>query len=193
MRICADDGIQTKASVLVLGMFDGVHLGHQALMKRARALADELSVPMVVMTFDRHPLSLITPNKVPPMLTTAQERLRLFEAQGADIACVFPFTEEVRDITPEQFVQWLAERWHPKAVVIGYNYNFGKFGAGTPDAMRKLGEAAGFETIVVPEVTVDGEAVSSTRIRQLLTKGDTAEARRLLGHPLPPENGQTKG
>ncbi len=183
MRICSDDCIRTSASVLVLGMFDGVHLGHQALMRQARALADRFGVPMVVMTFDRHPLSLIAPAMAPSMLTTAQERMRLIEAQGADVVCVIPFTEELRDIAPEDFVNLLVARWHPKAVVIGYNYNFGKHGAGTAETMRRLGEAVGFETVVVPEVRVDGKAVNSTRVRQLLAEGNTAEAERLLGYP----------
>lgn len=182
MRICSDDGIRTEASVLVLGMFDGVHLGHQALMRKARALADRYGVEMVVMTFDRHPLSLIAPAMAPTMLTTAQERMRLIEAQGADVVCVAPFTEELRDIAPEDFVNLLVARWHPKAVVIGFNYNFGRHGAGTADTMRRLGETAGFETVVVPEVRVDGEAVNSTRIRQLLAEGNTAVAEKLLGY-----------
>ncbi|HPF87772.1 MAG TPA: adenylyltransferase/cytidyltransferase family protein [Candidatus Limiplasma sp.] len=183
MRICGNDTLHTEASVLVLGMFDGVHRGHQALMQKARALADEWDIPMVVMTFDRHPLSLIAPAMAPPMLTTPEERLRLMEEQGADIVCVIPFTETVREIAPEEFVRLLVARWHPKAIVIGYNYNFGRHGKGTPDTMRRLGGAAGFETVVVPEVRIQGETVSSTRIRKLLTEGNTAEAERLLGHP----------
>ena len=131
MRICTDQSIRTEASVLVLGMFDGVHLGHQALMHAARALADEHGVPMVVMTFDRHPLSLIAPAMAPPMLTTPQERICLLEKQGADIVCVSPFTGETRDRSPEEFVRLMVERWHPVVVVIGYNYNFGRHGVGT--------------------------------------------------------------
>jgi len=184
MRICSEDGVRTDSSVLALGMFDGVHLGHQTLLKQARALADQYGVPMVVMTFDRHPLSLIAPAIAPPMLTTAQERMRLIEAQGADIVCVVPFTEDVRDIAPEAFIKQLAERWHPRAVVIGFNYNFGRHGAGTPETMKELGLAAGFETVVVPEVRLGGQTVSSTRIRQLLAEGNTAEAEKLMGRNL---------
>jgi riboflavin kinase / FMN adenylyltransferase len=186
MRICAEDSVRTDAAVLALGMFDGVHLGHQALLRQARTLADAHGVPMVVLTFDRHPSSLIAPALAPLMLTTPEERIRLIEAQGADIVCMLPFTEELRDITPEAFVQMLVERWHPKAVVIGYNYNFGRHGAGTPDTMRRLGAAAGFETAVVPEVRLGGEPVSSTRVRQLLAEGDTAAAEKILGHPSKP-------
>jgi riboflavin kinase / FMN adenylyltransferase len=182
MRICTDQSGQTEASVLVLGMFDGVHLGHQALMRAARALADEHRIAMVVMTFDRHPLSLIAPAMAPPMLTTPQERIRLLEKQGADIVCILPFTVETRDRSPEEFVKLLVDRWHPVAVVIGYNYNFGRHGAGTPETMRELGNRNGFATVVVPEVRVDGETVSSSRIRQLLAEGNTAEAEKLLGY-----------
>jgi len=184
MRICTDQSIRTEASVLVLGMFDGVHLGHQALMHAARALADEHGVPMVVMTFDRHPLSLIAPAMAPPTLTTPQERICLLEKQGADIVCVSPFTGETRDRSPEEFVRLMVERWHPVVVVIGYNYNFGRHGVGTPDTMRELGKQNGFATVVVPEVRVDGKTVSSSRIRQLLAEGNTAEAEKLLGYSL---------
>ena len=184
MRICADDGNQTEASVLALGMFDGVHRGHQALLHQARWLADTLRVPMVVMTFDRHPLSLIAPALAPPMLTTAQERMRLLEAQGADVVCVSPFTEDMRDMAPEAFVKLLMDRWRPKAVVIGYNYHFGRHGAGTPETMREFGKAFGFDTVVLPEVRLQGGTVSSTRIRQLMEAGDTAQAETLLGHPM---------
>ncbi|MBN1776983.1 MAG: adenylyltransferase/cytidyltransferase family protein [Clostridiales bacterium] len=190
MRICTDDSIQTEASVLALGMFDGVHLGHQALLKQARALADKYHVPLVVMTFDRHPLSLIAPAMAPPMLTSPGERLRLLEALGADIVCVSPFTEELRDMAPEAFVKLLHDRWQPRAVVIGYNYNFGRHGAGRPDTMRALSKAFGFETVVVPEVRLHGETVSSTRVRQLLAAGDTAGAEALLGRSIAGEKHQ---
>ena len=164
MLICTDQSVRTESSVLVLGMFDGVHIGHQALMRAARSLADEHHAPMVVLTFDRHPLSLIAPAMAPPMLTTPQERIRLIEQYGADIVCVCPFTEKTRDIEPDVFVQQLVDRWHPVAVVVGYNYNFGRHGAGSPDTMRALGGQYGFSTVVVPEVRVDGNTVSSSRI-----------------------------
>ncbi len=190
MRTCADDSIQTEASVLVLGMFDGVHLGHQALIKKARELADTWNVPMVVMTFDRHPLSLIAPAMAPQMLTTPKQRLQLMQEMGADVVCVTPFTQAVRDIAPETFVEMMIARWHPKAIVVGFNYHFGRHGAGTPDLLKALGAAENFQTVVVPEVRVDGAAVSSTRIRKLLAEGDLAEAEKLLGHPYQAQNGE---
>ncbi len=187
MRICSDDSLHTEASVVALGMFDGVHLGHQALLKQARELADTYHVPLVVMTFDRHPLSLIAPGMVPKMLTTPQERMELLETYGADVVCVSHFTEELRDMAPEAFVRSLYSHWHPRAVVVGYNYNFGRHGAGNPDTMRALGASLGFETVVVPEVRLHGERVSSTRIRQYLNEGNLAGAEALLGHGLPEE------
>ncbi len=190
MRICLDDTIHTQASVVALGMFDGVHLGHQALLREARRLADEHNVPMVVMTFDRHPLSLIAPDMAPPMLTAPQERMKLLETYGADIVCVSPFTKQLRDLPPEAFIQSLVDHWHPKALVVGFNYNFGMHGAGNPDTLRAQGETLGFETLVIPEVRCKGERVSSTRIRQLLAQGDTAGAEALLGHSLPGEKGK---
>ncbi|MBE0600169.1 MAG: bifunctional riboflavin kinase/FMN adenylyltransferase, partial [Firmicutes bacterium] len=94
--------------------------------------------------------------------------MKLLETYGADVVCVSPFTQELRDMAPEAFVQTLRDRWHPRAVVVGYNYNFGRHGAGNPGTLRSLGAWMGFETAVVAEVRLQGERVSSTRIRQLL-------------------------
>lgn len=183
MRICLDGRMNAEVSVVALGMFDGLHIGHQVLLKKARAIADTLNVPMVVQTFSQHPLCLLDPERCPPMLTTFNERVRLMEAQGVDILCAPPFTEAMRDMLPEEFVGRLVQQWRPKAVVVGYNYTFGSHGAGTPVFLHALGDALGFKTYVVPEIRMAGEAVSATRIRTLLTQGEALQARKLLGRP----------
>ena len=183
MRICLDGRMNAEASVVALGMFDGVHVGHQALLKRARAEADRLGVPMVVQTFTRHPLCLLAPAKCPPLLTTLEERIRLVEAQGADIFCAQPFTETVRDQRPEEFVGYLVRQWRPKVVVVGYNYSFGALGAGTPALLRELGRALGFTAVVLSPVRARGHVVSATRIRETLDEGRPRKARLMLGRP----------
>ena len=183
MRICLDGRMNAEASVVALGMFDGVHIGHQVLLQKARVKADQLHVPMVVQTFSTHPLCLLDQDRCPPMLTTLNERIRLLEAQGVDILCAPPFTETVRDMPPEDFVGRLVRQWKPKDVVVGFNYTFGSHGAGTPVFLHALGDALGFDTHIVPEIRLEGEAVSATRIRTLLAQGDAAQARKLLGRP----------
>lgn len=183
MQVCQDGRISTAASVVVLGMFDGVHLGHRVLLQKARTIANRMKVPMVVQTFSEHPLCLLAPEKCPPMLTTLPERIALIEKQGADIFCATPFTPQVRDTPPEEFIGRLVQQWKPRAVVIGFNYSFGQRGEGTAAYMEAIGHALGFETFVVPAIRLSGEVISATRIRTLLTQGNVRQARFLLGRP----------
>lgn len=181
MKVCMDGTMHTQASVVALGMFDGVHAGHQVLLRRARKLADMYGVPLVVQTFAQHPLCQIAPERCPPQLTTYAERLACLEKTGVDILYAPPFTAEMRDMPPEDFIGHLVRRWHPRAVVVGFNYTFGRGGEGTPALLHMVGHALGFETSIVPEIRIDGISVSSTHIRRLLAQGNSAAARAYLG------------
>lgn len=183
MQIVLDGRVGTDASVVALGTFDGVHAGHRVLLAKAKAVARRMRLPMVVQTFAQHPLTLIDPEKVPPLLTTLQERAALIEAEGADIFYAETFTAAVRDMPPEDFVGHLVRRWKPRAVVVGFNYSFGARGAGNPALLRALGQALGFQTYVVPAIRVDGAPVSSSGIRTLLLAGRPEQARLLLSRP----------
>ncbi len=183
MKLCLDGHLSTDASVVALGMFDGVHAGHRVLLCKARKTADQEGVPLVVQTFAQHPMSLLDPAHCPPLLTTQEERVRLMEALGVDIYCAQPFTPTVRDTPPEEFVGRLVSRWKPRAVVIGYNYSFGSKGSGTPALLSALGDALGFRTVMVPAIRANGRAVSATEIRSLLANGRVRQARGLLGRP----------
>lgn len=183
MRIVTDGRAAAEKAVLALGMFDGVHIGHQVLLERAKVLAGRSHAPLVACTFTEHPLAQIAPERCPPALTTFQERADLLEKAGVDLLFAQPFTDEMRSMPPEVYVGELMRRFHPTDVVCGYNHTFGKGGSGTSAFLAALGDALGFRTEVVPQVTLDGEEVSSSAIRAALSVGDVRRANRLLGHP----------
>ena len=183
MQIVLDEKYFANRSVLALGMFDGVHIGHRVLLERAATLARREGVPLVVCTFQQHPLQVIAPEKCPPFLSTFEERCQLMEALGVDVLCAMPFTREVMDMPPEEYVGQLVRRFHPCHVVCGYNHTFGRKGQGTPALLDALGAALGFETSIVPKITYKGQDVSSSAIRALLMHGNVDAARNLLSCP----------
>ena len=181
MRIIHDEAEFTgRQAVVALGMFDGVHIGHQALIRRAVALAGELDAQSVVCTFDRHPLSVLCPDRAPQALLPLHENLKKFERLGADWALVQPFTPEYGATPPEAFLRELTRRLRVAAIVAGENYTFGDHGAGNAAMIREMAGALGYRAEIIPPV-MDGEQVcSSTLIRKLLATGETEHAQRLL-------------
>lgn len=168
------------AAVVALGMFDGVHIGHQALIRRAVALAGELDAQSVVCTFDRHPLSVLFPEKAPAPLLSLSDNLAKFERLGADWALVQAFTPEYGATLPEDFLRRLVSDFRVRAIVAGENYTFGAGGRGDAALIRSMADALGYRAEIVPPV-MDGDVMcSSTRIRQLIEAGETAHAARLL-------------
>ncbi len=183
MITCLDATAHTKRSVLALGMFDGVHIGHEVLFHRARALADQAGAPLVCDTFTNHPLTLVAPERAPAMLSTLEERAARMASLGVDILCAQSFDERMRQTPPEDFIGRMVRRWRPVQVVVGYNYTFGKGGKGTPGLLSGVGEALGFGVSVVPEIRMANLGVSSSGIRLLLSDGNVSLADRLLGRP----------
>lgn len=181
MRIVCNPA-RTEPCVLVLGMFDGVHRGHQRLLITGNALAEAAGIPLRVCTFSPHPLAVLRPDRAPRMLTTLPERARFMLGFGVDELCVFPFTRALADELPEDFVRRMTQTFRPKHVVVGFNNTFGQGGRGNGALLTAMGRELGFETHIVPAVELDGAPVSSTRIRALLTLGDIHGATRLLGH-----------
>lgn len=171
---------ELPACIAVLGMFDGVHMGHRRLLETGRAMADRMQVSVAVVTFEPHPLAVLFPERKPPRLTTAEERERLFEACGADIACVMPFTRELASQQPGDFVQHLCGSGNVRGIVCGYNFTFGDRGKGNTDLLSQLSGKYGYELQVVPEVRYGEGTVSSTVIRKLIDQGKTEEANTLL-------------
>lgn len=171
-------------TVVTIGNFDGVHLGHQHVLQQARDTAGELAVPkVVVVTFDPHPIAVLRPEHAPPTLTSIETRLRLLETAGVDAVLVIPFDRDIAAWTPEEFIdRVLVGALGAKAVVVGANFRFGNRAAGDVALLRTAGETRGF---VVEGVALDGgpQVWSSTYIRNCLAAGDVAGAAEALGRP----------
>lgn len=168
---------------MTLGMFDGVHRGHQALLRECRRHADERGLPAVALTYEPHPSRILRPEQPVRLLTTLPEKLALLEAQGMDITVVTEFTHAFSLLTPDAFLCELSATLHPQIVVAGYRTTFGHGRAGTAAILAELGDVFGFEVEIVAPVLIAGEPVSSTRIRRALDEGDVALAATLLGYP----------
>lgn len=183
--------------VVALGTFDGVHRGHQALVTTAVKLAKEKNGTAVVFTFANHPLSIVDPRRCPPQLGTLQQKERWMQELGVDVLILLPFTKKLLKQSPAEFVELLIQRLQPEAIVVGPNYSFGHRGQGDPEMLRQAGAEHGFAVHIHPEVTEDGEMISSTAIRQCILEGRMEEARLLLGRPFslegPVVHGEKRG
>lgn len=167
-----------------IGVFDGVHLGHQELIRRVVTAAQNSGLKPLLFTFDRHPLELLNPSDAPPYLTPLEDKLSLMEQAGAEEVVVAKLTPQLLSTEAEDFVrQVMVERLNTRWVVAGWSFRFGKGRRGTPEMLRQIGAELGFRTDVVQPVTVDGEVATSSRIRELLACGRLAVANRLLGRP----------
>lgn len=167
---------------VTVGSFDGLHLGHQRIFRMMRQAQ---SGPVTVVTFQPHPQSVVRPDKqAPPLLTTFEERLKLFGKLGIHRLIVIPFDEEFGKITAEQFVEdILFERVGMERIFTGPKHNFGSGGKGDNELLSTLGKKCGFEAVVVPQVTRWGDKISSHRTRQILLDGDPLSGWRFLGRP----------
>lgn len=171
-----------SGAVLCIGVFDGVHRGHQALLAQGRVVADELGLPLIAVTFDPHPMSVVRPEAAPTTLASLTERRSLLLKAGADDVFVLKFTREVSTWSPEDFIQRvLVDTLKARAVVVGENFRFGHRAAGTVQTLREAGERDGFSVHELA-LAADQEPWSSTRVRQAVVDGDVAEAARVLGH-----------
>ncbi len=171
-------------TVITIGNFDGVHLGHRAILARVVKRARELEAQAVAVTFDPHPLKLLRPETNLPLLTTPEQKLQLRAACGLDAAVVLPFTPDFARLSAREFVQsYFCERLKVREVVIGHDYGFGRGREGNVELLREMGPGCGFTVQVVWAVAADDAVVSSSLIRALLRLGKVEEAGRLLGRP----------
>jgi len=171
-----------RGSVIAIGNFDGIHLGHQRLLEYCIALAKESGAVATALTFEPPPLKVLRPESAPPRISTNEQRLEWFGALGVGAAVVLPFTRELSQLSPEDFVgEILVRQLQVRAVVVGDNFRFGHRQAGNVKLLRELGMRDGFDVIVHEPVVVDGEIVSSTVIRKLISEGEVTRAARMLG------------
>ncbi|MDB4936916.1 MAG: Riboflavin kinase [Labilithrix sp.] len=170
-------------AVVVVGNFDGVHRGHQAVLRQARALADARRLGCVVLTFDPHP-SEVLGRGAPPLLTTLARRIELLRAHGATDVRVERFTTELASWSPEHFAdELLAKRLESRVVVVGQNFRFGSKRAGDFGTLRTLGATRGFEAIAAEVAGDDEGPFSSTRVRDAIATGEVQRATAVLGRP----------
>ena len=173
-----------KRSVLAIGNFDGIHLGHQAILKRAADLAAKTGSVATALTFEPAPRKVLRPETAPKRLSTSDQRLEWFRVVGVEATVVMPFTLELSQLSPQEFVgKILLTQLRVRTVLVGENFRFGHKQAGDTQLLRELGAALGFEVITIPSVKAHGEVVSSTVIRREIAEGDVTQAGRLLGRP----------
>ncbi len=173
-----------RGSVIAIGNYDGIHLGHQRVLAFAMTRAKDSGAVSTALTFEPPPLKVLRPDSAPLRISTNQQRLEWFGALGLEAAVVLPFTPELASLSPEDFVdEILVRQLQVRAIVVGDNFRFGHRQAGDVKFLRDLGMRYGFEVVVHEPVALDGQIVSSTLIRKQIADGDVTRAARLLGRP----------
>ena len=169
-------------TVVTIGMFDGVHLGHQRIIHIAHEKARALGLRCVVFTFDRHPLEVLRPGRHPKLLSSSAQKLRLLEELDVDMVLMVHFDREFSRIPARRFVEELvAGGLKARVVVLGENFRFGRGGEGSVEFLQGMGPRLGLEVVSVPLLRDDGEVISSTLIRRLIEAGEVEEAEKRLG------------
>ncbi|UCG38873.1 MAG: bifunctional riboflavin kinase/FAD synthetase [bacterium] len=173
-----------EGTVLAVGNFDGVHLGHQSVFESAVRAARERGAPAVILTFSAHPLAALSPERAPAPIMAVSDRLRIAESFGFDVALVLDFDDQLAAMSPEAFTRsLLVDRLGVVEVVAGEAWRFGKGRKGDMALLERLGSRLGFDVRSVPPVMSGGLAVSSTRVREAIAAGDVTAAGTLLGRP----------
>lgn len=168
------------ATVIALGTFDGLHLGHTDVINTAKDYAERSGLKLAVFTFSNHPLALIRPDLVPVRIISAEEKIKLLESFGVDYLINIPFTEDFAALSPDEFLERLA-CFNYRCLVVGENFTYGFLGSGKTETLERSGRKNGFDVIVRPLVKINGNVVSSTGIRNLIQAGHIEYANRMLG------------
>jgi riboflavin kinase/FMN adenylyltransferase len=183
-----------REAVLTIGNFDGLHVGHQKILRNVVEEARSRAVPAMAVTFEPHPLKLLHPDRAPRLITTGEEKARLLLRYGMDAVLVIEFTREFARLTADEFIESvLVNALSAQAVIVGHNYAFGKGKQGSAAMLRRRGRKYGFTVKVVRNAMLYGKPVSSSRVRLLLTLGKVAKAGTLLGRPFTLEGTVVKG
>lgn len=168
------------ATVIALGTFDGLHLGHTDVINTAKDYAERSGLKLAVFTFSNHPLALIRPDLVPVRIISAEEKIKLLESFGVDYLINIPFTEDFAALSPDEFLDRLA-CFNYRCLVVGENFTYGFLGSGKTETLERSGRKNDFDVIVRPLVKMNGNVVSSTGIRNLIQAGHIEYANRMLG------------
>jgi len=170
--------------VLAVGTFDGLHRGHQSLIHRAMNEAEATGGTAVVMTFDRHPASIVRPERVPKLLTTNETKISLLRGMNVPALLLLDFTPELSGILARDFIDSLISASNPLSMIcVGAEWSFGRGGEGNVSMLEELGEKSGFSVTRIDPVEADGQVISSTRIRNAIAEGDFEQATLCLGRP----------
>ena len=175
-------GVSFKNSVITIGSFDGIHLGHRKLMEMTKDSADELNSVSVVLTFHPHPLKILHPERKVNLITTFEKKIELIEETGMDYLIYIKFTPEFADMPPEDFIRnVIVKKLKPLKIIVGHDFGFGAKKSGNIPLLEKMSKELGFELAVVEPVVIDDEIVSSTLIRRLVITGRVCAVKRFLG------------
>jgi len=177
------ESLHLDRSWVTIGSFDGVHLGHQSVIRQMVEKAHASGDPTVVITFSPHPAVVLRGISGPFYLTSFEEKAELIDALSVDFLLTLPFTLSLSHLTAHDFVQQLVKHLGMKVLLTGFDFKIGYKREGTPTILAKIGEGLGFEVITLPPYNMDGSDVSSSRIRSLLSQGHVAQANHLLGRP----------
>jgi len=184
LRYASGEGLARQRPVATLGNFDGVHRGHQEIIRRAVKHATDAGVPAVAVTFHPHPVSVVRSRRAPLMMNTLRQRIRLLATHGIDIVALLHFTPTFAAVGASAFVrEYLAKRLAIQHLVVGRNVGFGRGRTGNAELLCELGRELGFAVDVVVPVLVDGVRVSSSRVRKAIGDGELGAAARMLGRP----------
>lgn len=177
-------GAPLVRAALTVGNFDGLHVGHSSILDTVTCRARALGGESAVYTFEPHPRRVLQPDRAPRLLTTLEQKLELIEEAGVDVAIVEAFTLDFAKLPAERFVrEVIHQRMRPREVYVGYDFRYGRDREGSMRTLTELGPHLGFAVTIIPEVTVGGRDVNSTRIRELLEAGQVEEAGELLARP----------
>lgn len=167
--------------VLTIGNFDGVHLGHKAILNRLNELSKQIKGINIVLTFSNHPSTVLNPDNPTPLLCSLNHKIQLMQQEKIDYLCILPFTKELSELSPEDFLHTIRKSIPFNTLVLGSDATIGKNRAGDRDQITKLSKTLHFDTEYLPDITLEGERISSSKIRDLIQQGQLQQAAKFLG------------